>query len=67
VILAAFGDPELEALKEMLPIPVICMTEAALASARQLGGRIWIIAISLRIQAWYRETIEHEGYASRLI
>jgi len=66
IIVAAFGDPGLEALREILPIPVIGMTEAALASASQLGGKISIIAISQRIQAWYRETAEREGYSTRL-
>jgi Asp/Glu/hydantoin racemase len=67
VIVAAFGDPGLEALREMLPIPVVGMTDAALASAAQLGGRISIIAISQRIQAWYRETVEREGHLARLV
>lgn len=66
VIVAAFGDPGLAALREVLPVPVTGLTEAALASAHLLGHRFSIIAISQRIQAWYREVIEGYGFGSRL-
>lgn len=66
VVVAAFGDPGLGGLKEVLPIPVTGLTEAALASAAQLGDRFSIIAISHRIQAWYREVVEAYGFAARL-
>ena len=66
VIVAAFGDPGLPALREALPIPVTGLTEAALASACLLGQRFSIVAISQRIRAWYRETVEFCGLASRL-
>lgn len=66
VVVAAFGDPGLTALREVLPIPVTGLTEAALASAHLLGQRFSIIAISQRIQAWYREVVECYGFGSRL-
>jgi len=66
VIVAAFGDPGVGGLREVLPVPVIGLTEAALASAHLLGHRISIIAISQRIQAWYREVVEAHGFGSRL-
>lgn len=66
VVVAAFGDPGLAGLREVLPVPVTGLTEAALASAHLLGHRISIIAISQRIQAWYRETVEAYGFGSRL-
>ena len=37
VVVAAFGDPGLMGLRELLPVPVTGMTEAALASAHLLG------------------------------
>ena len=67
VVVAAFGDPGLTALREVLPVPVTGMTEAALATAHLLGHRISIIAISQRIQAWYREVVESYGFGSRLV
>jgi Asp/Glu/hydantoin racemase len=66
VVVAAFGDPGLTALREVLPVPVTGLTEAALASAHLLGHRISIIAISQRIQPWYREVVESYGFGSRL-
>lgn len=66
VIVAAFGDPGLGGLREALPCPVTGLSEAALASACLLGQRFSIVAISSRIRAWYRETVEHNGLASRL-
>lgn len=66
VVVAAFGDPGLMALREVLPIPVMGLTDAALASACLLGQRISIIAISQRIQSWYREVVESYGLGSRL-
>jgi Asp/Glu/hydantoin racemase len=66
VIVAAFGDPGLGGLREALPCPVTGLTEAALASACLLGQRFSIVAISQRIRAWYRETVEHYGLAARL-
>lgn len=66
VVVAAFGDPGVSALRELLPIPVTGLTEAALASAHLLGNRISVIAISQRIQAWYREVITGYGFGGRL-
>ena len=66
VIVAAFGDPGLGGLREALPCPVTGLSEAALASACLVGQRFSIVAISSRIRAWYRETVEHCGLASRL-
>jgi Asp/Glu/hydantoin racemase len=66
VIVAAFGDPGLGALREVMPVPVLGMSESALASACLLGHRFSIIAISQRIMAWYRETVENNGLIGRL-
>lgn len=66
VIVAAFGDPGLAGIRELLPQPVVGLTESALASACLLGHRFSIIAISQRIQAWYRETVAANGLTSRL-
>lgn len=66
VVIAAFGDPGLGGLREVLPVPVLGLTESALASACLLGNRFSIIAISQRIQAWYREVVEANGLVGRL-
>jgi len=66
LIIAAFGDPGLQGLREVLPCPVIGLTDAALVSACLLGQRFSIVAISQRIRAWYGETVAHYGLTSRL-
>lgn len=66
VVVAAFGDPGLAGLREVLPCPVTGLTEAALASACLLGHRFSIVAISQRIRAWYRETVQACGLEGRL-
>ncbi len=66
VIVAAFGDPGIGGLREALDCPVVGLTEAALASACLLGQRFSVVAISQRIRAWYRETVQHNGLESRL-
>ncbi|WP_407310254.1 aspartate/glutamate racemase family protein [Pseudomonas sp. nanlin1] len=66
VVVAAFGDPGLLALREVLQVPVVGLTEAALMTAAQLGQRFSIIAISQRITPWYRECVEYNGLLGRL-
>ncbi|WP_142850319.1 aspartate/glutamate racemase family protein [Telmatospirillum sp. J64-1] len=65
-IIAAFGDPGLEAAREILPIPVLGMTESSVLTASMLGKRFSIVAISRRITAWYRECVESYGLGGRL-
>jgi allantoin racemase len=66
MVVAAFGDPGVPGIREALDIPVVGLTEAALASASLLGHRFSIVAISRRITAWYREAVEHNGLVGRL-
>lgn len=66
LVIAAFGDPGLAGIREAVDIPVVGLTEAALMSACMLGGRFSIIAISHRITAWYRETVQQHGLLGRL-
>ncbi len=66
VIVAAFGDPGVAGIREALDIPVVGLTEAALATACLLGNRFSIVGISRRIAAWYRESVERNGLVGRL-
>lgn len=66
VIIAAFGDPGVAGIREVLEIPVVGLSDSALTSACLLGKRFSIVAISRRITAWYREAVEHNGLISRL-
>lgn len=66
IVVAAFGDPGMPALKELVDIPVIGITEAAIHTAALLGSRFSIVAISDRIQAWYRECVENNRMSASL-
>lgn len=66
VVVAAFGDPGLMALREALPVPVTGMTEAALATACQLGSRFSIVSISPRMRGWYLDTVHQSHLSGRL-
>ena len=65
IVIAAFGDPGVPQAKEMFPIPVVGLTEAALANAFLLGGRFAIVGISERIGYWYQEVIAELGMTRR--
>ena len=66
VVVAAFGDPGMPALKELTDAPVIGITEAALCAAALQGHRFSIIAISDRIRPWYLDCVERFGLGGRL-
>ncbi len=66
IVVAAFGDPGIDGLREALDIPVVGLTEAALMSACLLGKRFSIVAISRRITPWYRECVQANGLLERL-
>ena len=66
IIMAAFGDPGLVALRQAFDRPVVGLTEAALARAAEIAPRFSIIAISPRIGAWYRAVVEAYGFGGRL-
>lgn len=66
VIVSAFGDPGAGAAKELMPMPVVGITEAALLTAWTLGRRFAIVCMTERLRAWYLECVAELGLASRL-
>lgn len=67
VIVSAFGDPGLAAAKEMLDIPVVGLSEAALHTAYTLGRRIVVVCLTPRLRDWYGESSETAGLSDRLV
>lgn len=63
-VLAVSYDTALAAARQLLPIPVIGMTEAACLTACMLGGRFGLVTFSSA--DLYRELITSYGLASRL-
>jgi allantoin racemase len=65
-IVAAFGDPGLGAVREMMAIPVVGLTEASILMACPLGRRFSIVSFASRLEPWYRECVAWHGMSSRL-
>ena len=66
VVIAVSYDTALKALREMLDVPVVGMTEAALLTACMLGGPIGLIGFGRRVWPIYRELIDGYGFGSRI-
>lgn len=59
VMLAVSFDTGREALREALSVPVVGMSEASVAMARMLGGRIGYVSLGTAVVALYHETLGH--------
>lgn len=64
VVLAVSHDTALEAARQMMPCPVLGMTEAACLTALMLGGRFGLVTFG-GVET-YRERIERLGVLPRL-
>lgn len=65
-VIAVSYDVALWAAREMLAIPVIGITEAALLTACQLGTRIGVVMFGPRVLPVYQELAASYGLASRI-
>lgn len=66
VVIAVSYDVALKAAREMLTIPVVGITEAALLTACMLGGRIGVIVWGRRVLPVYQELVAGYGLSSRI-
>jgi Asp/Glu/hydantoin racemase len=66
VVLACFGDPGLDALRELSPVPVVGMADASIQAACQLGGRFGIVTGGERWAPMLREFVAARGLSDRL-
>jgi allantoin racemase len=65
-VVAAFADPGVGGARELLPIPVIGMAEAAMLTACMLGRRFSIVTFATALGPWYRECVDYNGLTERL-
>ena len=65
-ILAISFDSGLAAARELLPIPVMGITESALLTACQLGRRIGVVTIGRNSTSLYRDVFAQSGVAGRI-
>lgn len=66
VVIAVSYDTGLRAARELLPVPVVGMTEAGLLTACMLGGRIGVVVFGRRVLPMYQELVASHGLASRI-
>ncbi|WP_270938524.1 aspartate/glutamate racemase family protein [Falsiroseomonas oryzae] len=66
VVLAVSHDTALEAARQLMPCPVVGMTEAACLTACMLGGRFGLVAFGVGIGS-YEELVARHGLATRCV
>jgi Asp/Glu/hydantoin racemase len=64
-VIACFGDPGLDAAKEMLDVPVLGISEAAFHAACMLGRRFGIVSFTAALRPMFEECMAHHGLAAR--
>jgi Asp/Glu/hydantoin racemase len=65
VVMAAFGDPGLWGLRELLDVPVVGMAEAAMLTACLIGRRFALLTFAAALEPWYRDLVEANGLSAR--
>ena len=66
VVIAVSYDTGLRGARELLPVPVVGMTEAGLLTACMLGGRIGVITFGRRVLPLYHELVASYGLRDRI-
>ena len=65
VVIACFGDPGLYAAREVSPVPVIGIAEAALLMACTVSYRFSVVTVLPRVRPLIEETVRRVGLESR--
>ena len=65
-VVAAFGDPGLGGAREISPVPVVGLAEAAMLTACMLGGRFAIVTFARALGPWYAECVAYHRLEGRL-
>ena len=66
VVIGVSYDTGLRGARELLPVPVVGMTEAGLLTACMLGGRIGVISFGRRVLPLYHELVAAYGLTARI-
>ena len=64
-VIACFGDPALDAAKELLDVPVLGISEAAFHAACMLGRRFGIVSFTAALRPMFEECLAHHGLTAR--
>jgi Asp/Glu/hydantoin racemase len=64
-VVAVFGDPGLDAAKELLGVPVLGISEAAFHAACMLGRRFGVVSFTAALRPMFEDCLAHHGLAAR--
>jgi len=64
-VIAVFGDPALDAAKELLDVPVLGISEAAFHAAAMLGRRFGVISFTAALRPMFEDCLDHHGLRAR--
>ena len=64
-VVACFGDPGVEAARELLDVPVVGISEAAFHAACMLGRRFGIVSFTAALKPMFVDCLERAGLAAR--
>ena len=64
-IIACFGDPGLDAAKELLDTPVLGISEAAFHAAAMLGRRFAVVSFTAALRPMFEDCLDHHGLRAR--
>jgi Asp/Glu/hydantoin racemase len=64
-VIACFGDPGLDAAKELFSVPVLGISEAAFHAACMLGRRFGVVSFTQALQPMFEDCLEHHGLRGR--
>ena len=65
VVIACFGDPGLPAARELSPVPVVGIAEAAMLTACMVAHRFSIVTVLPRVKPFLEDVVRYHGLESR--
>ena len=65
VVIACFGDPGLFAAREVSPVPVVGIAEAAMLTACTVAHRFSVVTVLPRVKPWIEDTVRLHGLEAR--
>jgi Asp/Glu/hydantoin racemase len=65
-VIACFSDPGLQAARELYPIPIVGIAEAAVMTACLCGARFSVVTVGRRMEPVLSEIISSYGLSNRL-
>ncbi len=65
VVIACFGDPGLAAARELSPVPVVGIAEAAMLTACTVAHRFSVVTVLPRIKPFLEDVVRYHGLDAR--